>query len=258
MIMKEIVKILGINIDKITLKEAVQRVKDFLNDFDYKKPKVIFTPNTEVVMIARNNDKLKEIINQADIIVPDGIGLVHASRVKKNKLPERVTGFELSLKLLEVANENRCSLFVLGGQEGTAKKAAENITKKYPHLKIAGYHHGYFKGTHIGQEGHQEELNVLEKINESKTDILFVGFGVPKQELWINQNKDKLNCKIIIGNGGTIDILAGKLKRAPKIFQKLGIEWFYRLIREPKRIKRQLVLPLFVLLVLFSREKIVE
>ncbi len=256
--MKETVKIFGVNIDKITLKEASEKIKTFLEDFNLKKPKVIFTPNTEVVMIARNNEKLKNIINQADMVIPDGIGLVHASRIKKNKLPERVTGFDLSVKLLEIANEKGYSLFILGGQEGVAEEAILNICAKYPNLRIVGYNHGYFKGAHIGQGGHEEELKVIDKINKSQPDILFVGLGVPKQEIWINENVDKIKCKVIIGNGGTVDGLAGRVPRAPEVFQKLGLEWLYRLIKEPKRIKRQLVLPLFALMVLFSKEKIVE
>lgn len=256
--MKDVVKILGVNIDKTTLKEATEKLRTFVQDSNVKRPKVIFTPNTEVVMIARNNDELKNIINQADMIVPDGVGLVHASRIKKNQLPERVTGFDLSVELLKIANEKGYSLFVLGGQEGVAEEAILNITVEYPNIRIAGYNHGYFKGAHIGQGGHEEELKVIDKINKSQPDILFVGLGVPKQEIWINENLDKLECKVVIGNGGTVDVLAGRVPRAPEIFQKLGLEWFYRLIKEPKRIKRQMVLPLFALMVLFSKEKIVE
>lgn len=256
--MRDMIKILGVNIDKITLNGATERVRLFLEDSDLRKPRVIYTPNTEVVMIARNNDKLKKMINKADMIIPDGIGLVHASRIKKNKLPERVTGFDISVELLKIANEKGYSLFILGGQEGVAEEAIHNITQEYPNLRISGYNHGYFKGAHIGLGGHEEELEVLDKINESQSDILFVGLGVPKQEIWIDENLDKLKCKVIIGNGGTVDVLAGRVPRAPEIYQKMGLEWLYRLIKEPKRIKRQMVLPLFVLMVLFSRDKIVE
>ncbi len=256
--MNDVVKILGVKINKITLEETVEKVKNFLKDDSSTKPKTIFTPNTEIVMEARKNSDLKGILNHSDLVIPDGIGLVYASRIKKKSLPERVTGYDLSLKMIELAEKEGYSLYLLGCKDGVAKEASEKLLEKHPNLKIAGYHHGYFKGTHIGHKGHEEEKHVIDKINKSNADILFVGLGAPKQEIWINENKDKLNCKVVIGNGGTIDHLAERLKRAPEIYQKLGIEWLYRLIKEPKRIKRQIALPLFVLIVLFSRKKTVE
>ena len=153
-------------------------------------------------------------------------------------------------------NENGYSMFLLGGREGIAEKAGKNIVKKYPNIRIAGSNNGYFKGAHIGFEGHEEELSVVQKINDAKPDILFVGFGAPKQEKWIHLYKDNLNAKVIIGNGGTMDILAGETKRAPEVWQKLGLEWFYRLVKEPSRIKRQMCLPYFMLIVLFSKNAV--
>lgn len=253
--MREKISILGVNIDKLTLKDAVDRVKSFLNS---NKINTIYTPNTEVVMETRKNPDLKNIVNSGDLVIPDGIGLVYASKIKKRPLPERVTGFDLSMKILEIANDKSCSLFLVGGKPGIADRAVENIKKQYPNINIVGSHHGYFKGTHIGYKEHEEEIQVLNKINESKPDIIFVGFGAPKQENWIHENKDRLNCKVIIGNGGTIDVLAGAVKRAPEIYQRLGLEWFYRLMKDPKRIKRQMVLPLFVLIVLFSKDEVVK
>lgn len=256
--MEEIVKILGVEVNKITLSEAEKKVKDFLEKDGHDRLRTIYTPNTEIVMRARKDKDFRELLNRGDVVIPDGIGLVHAARIKKNRLPERVTGFDLSIKMLELAEKFGYSIFLMGGAEGVAKAAKEELMKKYPNLKINGYNHGYFKGTHIGHKGHDEEKKVIEKINKSGADILFVGLGAPKQEIWINENRDKLNCKVAIGNGGVIDILAGKVKATPEIFQKLGLEWFYRLTKNPKRIKRQLALPLFVLIVLFSRDKIVE
>lgn len=249
------IKIMGVRVDKVTLNSALEKVKGFLEG---NSPRTIYTPNTEMVMVARKDDDLKDMLNKGDLVIPDGIGLVYASRIKKKALPERVTGYDLSVKMIELASKQGYRLFLLGGKEGVAKEASNRLKSQYPHLKIAGYHHGYFKGAHIGYRGHQEEGNVIERINSSDTDILFVGFGVPRQEKWIHANKDKLKCKVIIGNGGTIDHLAGKLERAPEIYQKLGLEWLYRLIKEPWRIKRQMVLPLFVLHVLFSKDDVIE
>ncbi len=135
-----------------------------------------------------------------------------------------------------------------------AEKAGRNIEEKYPNINIVGYHHGYFKGSHIGEKEHPEELAIIDEIVKKKPDIIFVGLGFPKQEIWIEENKDKLPSKVVIGNGGTMDILSGNTNRAPEIFQRLGLEWFYRLIKEPSRIKRQLVLPKFMLQVLFCKD----
>ncbi|MFA5524410.1 MAG: WecB/TagA/CpsF family glycosyltransferase [Tissierellales bacterium] len=253
--MREKINILGVDIDKLTLEDAEERVESFLNSNNIN---TIYTPNTEIVMEAKKDDDLKRILNSGSLVIPDGIGLVYASRIKKKALPERVTGFDLSIKILSIANRKGSSLFLVGGKPGIADMAVENIKKQYPNINIVGSHHGYFKGTHLGYKEHEEEIQVLNKIKEAKADIIFVGFGAPKSEKWIHENKDKLNCKIVIGNGGTVDILAGTVKRAPRIYQKLGIEWLYRLIKDPKRIKRQMVLPLFVLIVLFSKDDIVK
>ena len=249
----ESVNIFGIKVDNITLEEASETVEKYLMGDGLK---TISTPNTEIVMIAKEDEYLQEIINSSDLVIPDGIGLIYGSRIRKRPLKERVTGFDLSIKLLEIANRKGYSLFLLGGKEGVAKRASENIKNKYPNIKLAGYHHGFFKGSHIGYKDHEEELNIIDMINESKPDIIFVGLGFPRQEIWMSENKNRICGKVIIGNGGTMDILAGDSKRAPEIFQKLGLEWLYRLIKEPKRIKRQIALPKFILSVLFNKDGI--
>lgn len=237
------VKIYGINICNTTLNESTKIAEEYLKG---DKLRTIYTPNTEIVMAAKSNYGLRDIINRGDLIVPDGIGLIYASRMKKKPLTERVTGFDLSIKLLEIGNKNSYSIYLLGGQEGIAKKASKNIKNKYPEINIAGFHNGYFKG--------EEELEIIEDINSKKPDIIFVGLGFPKQEIWIDENKDRLRGKVIIGNGGVMDILAGNSKRAPEIYQKLGLEWFYRLAKNPSRLKRQLVLPKFMLEVIFKKD----
>ncbi|WP_425447111.1 WecB/TagA/CpsF family glycosyltransferase [Dethiothermospora halolimnae] len=255
--MEENIKIFGVKINKTTLDGAINKVKEFLKSND-NNPKAIYTPNTEIVMAAKDDNFLRKIINDGDLVIADGIGLIYASKIKKRPLPERVTGFDLSIEMLKLANKEKYNVFLLGGKEGVAKQAKENIIKEYPNVNIVGFHNGYFKGTHISQPGHNEEKKVIEEINKSGAHMLFVGLGAPKQEKWIHENKDKLNCKVIIGNGGTMDILAGMVKRAPDIYQKLGLEWFYRLIKDPKRIKRQMVLPLFMFKILFSSQDVIE
>ncbi|HHV46574.1 MAG TPA: WecB/TagA/CpsF family glycosyltransferase [Tissierellia bacterium] len=249
----EKISIFGINIDNITFYDATELVKEYLNGNTLK---AICTPNTEIVMAARDDAYLKNLINGFDLIIPDGIGLIYGSRIRKKPLKERVTGFDLSVNMLEIADEKGYSIFLLGGKEGVAKKASENIIKKYPNIKIAGVHNGYFKGSHNGYKDHDEEMKVIEMINSSKPDIIFVGLGFPKQEIWISENRHRIYGKVIIGNGGTMDILSGNAKRAPVAFQRLGLEWLYRLMKEPSRIRRQMALPKFILAVIFNREAV--
>lgn len=251
--MKDSVNILGVNIRNTDLKEAKSIVLEYLNS---EKLDTIYTPNTEIIMEAKSNQKLMKILNEGSLVIPDGIGLVHAARLKNKPLQGRVTGFDLSLEILDLADKYGYSVYLLGGEEGIAKKASEEIMKKYPGAKIAGYHNGYFKGAHINQAGHEEELKIIEEINASNADILFVGFGAPKQEYWIEENKSRLKTKLVIGNGGTMDVIAGKVKRAPEIYQKLGLEWLYRLLKDPKRIKRQLALPKFIITVMLNKNSV--
>lgn len=253
--MRDTIKILGVGIDKLNHNQVVKKIDGFLKQ---DKLQTIYTPNTEIVMEAKKDERLKNILNNGSVVIPDGIGLIYAARIKKKNLPERVTGCDISFEILDLAEKHGYSLFLLGGEEGVAKKASENLKKDYPNIRIAGTQNGYFKGAHIGCAGNAEEVEIIDKINTSGADILFVGLGAPKQEIWINENKDKLNCKLAIGNGGTVDILAGRIERAPEFFQKLGLEWLYRLAKDPKRIKRQMVIPLFILTILFSSEKTVE
>lgn len=243
--------IYGINIDNLSFEEAVERIEDYLKG---DRTNVIYTPNTEIIMQAKDDEGLKELINKGDMVTADGIGLIYAGRIKKKPIKERVTGYDLSMSMLNIADDKGYSLYLLGGKPGVAEIASENVKAKYKNIRLAGYHHGYFPGSHNGKPGSPEEMELIRHINEKNPDIIFVGLGFPGQENWINSQRDKLKARVIIGNGGVIDILAGNAKRAPDIFIKLGLEWFYRLIKEPSRIKRQIVLPKFILNVIFSKD----
>lgn len=249
----DIVDVFGVKIHNTSLDEVTDIVDEFLKGDSLK---VIYTPNTEIVMVAKDDKELMELINRGDLIIPDGIGLIYGSRIQKKPLKERVTGFDTSMKMLEIANKNSYSLYLLGGKDGVARDAAKSIEERYPDIRIAGFHHGFFKGSHIGLVDEEEELEIIDDINRSNPDIIFVGLGFPKQEIWIDENRHRLKGKVIIGNGGVMDILSGNAKRAPEIYQKLGLEWLYRLIKEPSRFKRQLVLPKFMIYVLFNRDVI--
>lgn len=249
----ETIEIFGVKVHNTTLEEATRTIESYLRG---EKLNIIYTPNTEIVMVAKDDNKLKELLNNGNLITADGIGLIYGSRIKKRPLQERVTGFDMSINMLKIANANNYSLYLLGGKDGIAKNAAENIKKDYPNIKIAGYHHGYFKGSHTGDVSSQDEKNIVNEISSVNPDIIFVGLGFPRQEIWIDSNKDKIKARVIIGNGGVMDILSGNAKRAPEIYQRLGLEWFYRLVRDPSRIKRQMVLPKFMFKVIFGKDVI--
>ena len=247
--------IMGVRIDNLSMDEVLKIAEEKI---EKNEQYIIYTPNTEFIMMCQKDKEFLNLMNESDINIPDGIGLIYAGKIKKHPLKEKVGGYDLSVNLLKMANDKGLKLYVVGGKPGVAEAAMENVREKYPGIKIVGTQHGYFKGTHLGKKGHEEEIAVIEDINKHQPHILFVGFGAKKQELWIEYNKDLINANVIIGNGGTLDGLAGIVKRAPDIFIKLGLEWLYRLMKEPKRIKRQIVLPVFMLKVIFGNKNIVK
>lgn len=223
--------ILGVNIDKITMKEAVLRADSFFDG----KPHAVFTPNPEIILECEKDEELKDIINSADLKLPDGIGVVIASKIVKNPLAERVSGFDYVCELLKTGR----SFYLFGSKPGVAEKAMDNLKKQG--INVVGCHHGYF----------DDDREIVEDIKSKKPDVLVVCLGAPKQEKWIYKNMAELNVPISIGAGGTVDVLAGEVERAPVIYQKLCIEWLYRALKEPKkRFPRIAKLPLFIINVL--------
>lgn len=252
--MKSRIDILGVQLDNITFREAEIKIKEYLKEETTLKK--IFTPNPEIVMMAQKNRDYRKILNEADISAVDGIGLIYAAKIKNKPIKERVRGYDLSIWILEELNRTSGSLFIMGGVDGIAKEAISNIEDKYANIRIAGYQHGFFKGTHSGFKGHKEEQLVIDKINNSNADVLFVCLGAYKQEKWIYENKDLLNCKIAIGNGGVADVLSGRVKGAPDKWRKLGLEWLYRLKEDPSRFKRQLEIPKFIIKIISTRNAV--
>lgn len=235
--------ILNIKFDIVNQDEALKKLITFLDEAP--PPKEAYTPNPEIVMSAQKDKELFRILNNADLVLADGIGIIMASKLKGLQLKHRVTGVDTMDKLLQYCGENEKSFFILGGKPGIAEMACRNIKVKYKGIRAVGCHHGYFD--------EKDEKGIIDKINSSKPDVLFVCLGAPKQEKWINRNKDRLNCRLAMGVGGSVDIYAGVTKRAPEIFQKLSLEWFYRLIKEPRRLKRMLVLPKFLARSIFTK-----
>ena len=237
--MRKITHVLGVPFDTYTMKEAVDRVMGFLSDGGKH---IVCTPNPEIVMEAQNDKELMEILKASDLVIPDGIGVVWASKYSEIKIKERVPGFDLTQNVFEKIKDTDYKVYFFGGAPGVANEASKKMMKKYEGLKIVGTRNGYFKK--------EDEKDIVADIKNSGADILLVGLGAPKQEKWIYDNMRFTGAKVLIGVGGSFDVMSGNLKRAPKIFCKLGLEWFYRLITQPTRIKRMMRLPKFVIKVL--------
>lgn len=244
-------RILGTRIDNVDMRTALQKAEEGMRT----PPFVIVTPNSEIVVKANSDAELMDIIENADMVVPDGIGLVIGSKIVKEPVKERVTGIDLMMNILSLANEEGYSIFLLGSKEEVVTKAAEKIKEQYKDIKVAGFHNGYYKGIQSNKLGDAEELAVVEKIKEAKPDIIFVAFGAPNQEKFIDIYKSELGAKLLMGVGGSFDVISGMVKRAPKAWQKMGLEWLYRLIKEPWRIKRAGALPVFAINVLLHKDK---
>ena len=240
--MSKKVKILDVNVNSITMQGAVEKALAFIKEGGFH---CVFTPNPEIIWLAQKDKELKEVLDNADMLLPDGIGVVMASKIKKQPMPERVGGYDFTREMLK---QPGISFFLFGAKPGVAEKAAENLKKENPEIKIAGTRNGYF-------DDEKETDEIINEINQSGADVLIVCLGVPKQERWIYRNREKLNPSLCIGVGGTLDVIAGEVKRAPDIYIKLNLEWLYRMVKQPSRIKRNWVLPAFILKVLFYDRK---
>ena len=232
------VDILGCNVDRIGMDETLEKIEGFIQS---GKPNHIITLNAEIIYKAQSDPKLREIINNADLVTPDGSGVVWASRHLNAPVPERVTGIDLTLKLAELASKKGWTFYFYGGAPSVAENAAKSLQKKHKGLKMVGTSHGYI--TEI------EKQNLLEDIKKKQPDILLVALGAPGQEFWIKDHQKYIKVPVCIGVGGSLDVIAGKAKRAPMYLQKAGLEWLYRLIKEPHRIGRMTALPKFTMLV---------
>ncbi|MDX1358126.1 MAG: WecB/TagA/CpsF family glycosyltransferase [Clostridia bacterium] len=236
------VDVLGLKIDDITMDAAVEKVLSFVKS---EGSHSVYTPNAEMSMAAVNDPAYLSILNSSDLLIPDGAGVVLGAKLIGTPIKEKVAGIELVLNLL--ASRTEFSVFLYGGKPGTGDMAAENIKKKYPNVTVCGVIHGYHKPG--------EKENHIDIINEASPDLILVGLSFPAQEKWINSILPKLQKGTAIGCGGTIDYLAGEVKRSPEFMIKLNLEWLDRLIRQPKRLGRMMKIPVFLFLCLKSRLK---
>lgn len=240
------IDVLGVPISKVTMAQATNMVDTFMKEEGLH---AIYTPNPEIVMLAKDNPKFMETLKKADLVVPDGIGVVIASKIQKGEiLEERVPGYDLVQNTMKQSVEKGYKYYFFGSKPGVADEAAKKMRETYKGIQIVGTRDGYF--------GKEDEAAIIEDINTSGANILLVALGAPKQEEWIETHrKDLPNVKVAVGVGGSLDGMAGIVKRAPIAFQKLGLEWFYRLLKQPTRFKRMLVLPIFLKEVVVNKKK---
>ena len=233
-------EVMGVSFDNVTMDEALERAKEILAG---DRAAYVVTPNAEIVYETMQDPALRDLVNGADLVLPDGAGVVLASKILKDPLKEKVAGVDFADNLLGVLAQTGGSVYLLGSKPGIAELAAEKMLAKHPGLTIAGMADGYLK----------DEAPVVEKINAVKPDVLFVCLGAPKQERFMVNHQSELQVKLMAGLGGSLDSFAGTVKRAPKWMIKLSLEWLYRLIKEPKRFKRMLRLPKFLWAVCLKR-----
>lgn len=236
------INVLGVGFDNLTMQEAVERAMELI-----REPGVhsVVTPNPEIVEVCRENPAAREAVNGADLVLPDGVGVIKGAAMLGTPLKEKTPGIEFAAHLMGKMAEEGLSLFLLGAKPGIAQQAAVRLAEQYPGLRIAGTHDGYF----------QEDGPVTQAIAASGADCVFVCLGAPRQELWIRENGPATGAHLLCGLGGSLDVFAGAVERAPRFWREHGLEWFYRLCKEPRRIGRMMKLPLFLVHVKQEKRK---
>lgn len=237
---KKVSVLFGVPVDNVNMAQATQKAAAFL---DQPGNHLVVTPNAEIMHMCIKEPQVRQAVCAADLIVPDGIGVVLAAKIMKKPLQEKVAGIDLAANLLGELEKKGKKLFLLGAKPGVAKAAAAKMTEIHPRLQIAGMHDGYF----------EEDGPVIAQINQSGADALFVCLGAPKQEMWMNRYRDQIQTHLMMGLGGVLDVYAGNVKRAPDLFVKLGLEWFYRLLKQPSRLGRMMKLPAFLIRAMAAR-----
>lgn len=240
-------KILDVWVDPVNMDQAIEKVNDYVEKGD--RPHAIFAVNPEKNFSVPKDNVLHETFMKADLLIPDGIGVVLAARILYGKKLSRVTGVDLNDSICALAARRGFKIFVFGAREEVNRKAVAELEGRYSGIKIVGRAHGFIKD--------DEMQGLIDRINESQAEILFIAMGSPKQERWFNAYKHQLtHVRVCQGIGGTLDTIAGVVKRAPDLWCRYSLEWLYRLLSEPSRIRRQRVLPLFAALVYMRKLKV--
>ena len=238
--MEKRIDVLGIEFDNLTPDEALLNAERCIKT---RSASYVVTPNPEIVWSCRTNAELRAAVSGAEMVLADGIGIIYGAKILKTPLKGRVTGIGFAGALFGWLNETGGSVYLFGAAPGIAEKAGEKIAKRFPGLKIVGVHDGYFT----------DETPIIADINAKRPDFLMVCLGFPKQELWAQKNREKLDVGLMACLGGSLDVLAGEVARAPVWMQKCGLEWLYRLIRQPSRLGRMMSLPKFLFAVILRR-----
>lgn len=241
---KKPVKILGVPVHPLTMNESVAVLEEKLQK---KEQAFVVTANAEIIMMCQQDKKYNNIVSeQADLVLPDGAGAVWAGRYLGNEVPERVAGFDLYNQLLKLSADKGYKAYFFGGAPGVAEAAKNKAEELYPGVQIVGCRNGYFTEA--------EEEAIIKEINDAAPDMLFVALGAPKQEKWLVKYRKQLKPRVLMGIGGSFDVLAGKMERAPKWMQEASLEWAFRFYKQPSRFMRMLALPKFVLKVIFCKK----
>jgi len=229
------ISLLGIRVDAVTYDQALAEIEQFLRE---DRPHMIVTSDASAVMRAQDDEELRTIMNQADLVTADGAGVILAAKLLNLPLEVRVSGCDLAVHLCEAAARQGRSVYFLGGEPGVAEEAAEVLRRQISGLEVAGCRHGYFE--------EKEEQQIVQEIRETRPGLLLVALGLPRQEKWIKQHLQELGVPVCIGVGGSLDVISGRKRRAPRWMQRAGLEWLYRTLKEPRRLTRLSALPRMV------------
>ena len=236
------IDVLDTKFDNLTMDEALDRACGLM---EKRCGAYVVTPNPEIVLLCRENAEMARAVEDAPLVIADGIGVIYGAKILGTPLKEKLPGIDFSSGLMRRMAEKGQSVFLFGAKPGVAETAAENIRLRFAGIKIAGTNDGYFT----------DDGPIVEKINSASPDLLLVCLGAPKQELWMREHSGNIRAGLMIGAGGSMDVFAGTVRRAPEAWQKAGLEWLYRLIKEPRRIGRMMKLPKFLLLVMARRAR---
>lgn len=241
---KPVMDILGVPVTPFSMAEAVDWLMERVAQ---NVTTQVVTANAEIIMMAQDLPAYRALLQQTDLILADGAGTVWAGRKLGYQVPERVAGFDLFLHLLEYGATHGTTFFLFGAAPGIAEAAKKKAEELYPGVKIVGTRNGYFNK--------EDEPAIIQQINDSGADVLFAALGAPKQEFWLQEHRDELKPALQVGLGGSFDVLAGKMERAPKWMQEASLEWLFRLYKQPSRLGRMMALPKFVIKVLQYQHK---
>lgn len=227
------INVLGVGFDDLTLDEAVDRAFELIGQ---RRGAYAVTPNPEIVQLCRSDETAREAVNNADLVLADGIGIIKAASILGTPLKDRVPGIDFAQAMFARLAQTGGTVFLFGARPGVAQLAAEKLSERFAGLRIVGTNDGYF----------DDDAPIIEKINSAKPDFLLVCLGAPKQEKWMLENRASLDVGLMAGLGGSLDVFSGTVRRAPEAWRKMGLEWLYRLLKEPRRIGRMAKLPLFL------------